>query len=417
MTKSEILFFELLQVCTGARNCLKHSYSDEDWEGALQIAREQTVTGVMMTALERLPKEQLPSKVMLLQWLGLGQIVVDNSKKLADASREVIRYFRENGFACHILKGSSVARYYPVPLRRTSGDVDVWLDGTREEIYDFARKFDKDGKLYGVNYHHIHFHLMDDVHIEVHIWPSSLSSPLRNRRLQKFCNLHRPTMDTDMPSLAFDRVFILLHGFQHLCGHGVGLRQLMDYYYVLKQSFDDNDDDNDNDNDNLNANLNDDEFRALKARRAAKACTNDDDDVDVNANLNDDVDVNDNDDDEWRRESVYWITQLGMKRFAEGLMWVFQRVFGMEEKYLLFKPNEKEGKFIMEEVMQTGNMGHSETRNWGSLKTPLSRFFYNLRRDLHLATHYPHEALWQPFFSLWTYAWRMRKGLLKDGGD
>ena len=369
MTKSEILFFELLQVCTGARDCLKHSYSDEDWEGALQIAREQTVTGVMMTALERLPKEQLPSKVMLLQWLGLGQIVVDNSKKLADASREVIRYFRENGFACHILKGSSVARYYPVPLRRTSGDVDVWLDGTREEIYDFARKFDKDGKLYGVNYHHIHFHLMDDVHIEVHIWPSSLSSPLRNRRLQKFCNLHRPTMETDMPSLAFDRVFILLHGFQHLCGHGVGLRQLMDYYYVLKQSFDENDD--------------------------------------VNDNLND----------EWRRESVYWITQLGMKRFAEGLMWVFQRVFGMEEKYLLFKPNEKEGKFIMEEVMQTGNMGHSETRNWGSLKTPLSRFFYNLRRDLHLATHYPHEALWQPFFSLWTYVWRMRKGLLKDGGD
>lgn len=354
MRKSEILFFELLQICTGARECLKQTYSEKEWEGALRMAQEQTLTGVLMSALEKLPKEQHPSQILLLQWLGIGQIVVDHSTKLAKASQEVIKYFHENGFACHILKGSSVARYYPVPLRRASGDVDVWLDGTRDEIYDFARKFDKDGKLYGVNYQHIHFHLIDDVHIEVHIWPSYLSSPLRNHRLQKFCNLHRPTMETDMPSLAFDRVYILLHAFQHFSGHGVGLRQLMDYYYVLLQGFTE----------------------------------------------------------EERKDSVYWITKLGMKRFAEGLMWVFQRVFGMKEQFMLFKPNEKEGKFIMEEVMQTGNMGHSETRNWGSLKTPLSRFFYNLRRDLHFASHYPHEALWQPFFSLWLYTWRLSKGLI-----
>ena len=353
------LFFELLLVTTGARDRLKRQYTEKQWEGALAMAQDQTVTGVLMTALERLPKEQLPSKIFLLQWLGMGEIVTDYSAKLAQASEKVISYFRQNGFACQILKGSSVARYYPVPNRRTSGDVDVWLDGTREEIYDFARKFDKDGKLYGVNYHHIHFHLLDDVHIEVHIWPSCLSSPICNKRLQKFCNLHRPTMDTDKPSLAFDRVFILLHGYQHLCGHGVGLRQLMDYYYVLKQGFSE----------------------------------------------------------EEKADAVYWIKQLGMKNFAAGLMWVFQKFFGMEEQYMLFKPNAKEGRFIMEEVLQTGNMGHSETRNWGSLKTPLSRFFYNLRRDIHLATHYPHEALWQPFFSIWSYWWRMRNGLLGSGEE
>ena len=161
-------------------------------------------------------------------------------------------------------------------------------------------------------------------------------------------------METDRPSLAFDRVFILLHAYQHLCGHGVGLRQIMDYFYVLKQGFNE----------------------------------------------------------EEKTDSVYWIKQLGMKRFASGLMWVLQKFFGLEDEYLLFKPNENEGKFIIEEVLQTGNMGHSETRNWGSLKTPLSRFFYNLRRDLYLATHYPHEALWQPFFSLWLYGWRISKGLI-----
>jgi len=71
----------------------------------------------------------------------------------------------------------------------------------------------------------------------------------------------------------------------------------------------------------------------------------------------------------------------------------------------------------VQEVLLTGNMGHHDTRHWGSLKTPLSRFFFNLRRDIYLAGHYPHEVLWQPFFSLWLYAWRLAKGLLGGRED
>ena len=70
------------------------------------------------------------------------------------AAETVVKYFHENGLPCWILKGSAVARYYPQPLRRSSGDIDVWLDGGRKKIYDFARAYDKDGMLYGVNYHH-----------------------------------------------------------------------------------------------------------------------------------------------------------------------------------------------------------------------------------------------------------------------
>ena len=376
MTKAQDLVFELLLVSTGAQKRLSHSYTDKEWEEAYCMAEEQTVSGVLLDALERLQQNanrnenensnlnvnpnvnggrgMLPSKLLLLQWIGNCQIIEAETKRLEEAAETTVRYFRENGFACQILKGCAVGRYYPNPLRRSSGDIDVWVDGGREKIYDFARKFDKDGKLYGVNYHHIHFHLIEDVHIEVHIWPSFLSSPLRSWRLHKFCNMYRPTMETDKPSLAFDRVFILLHAYQHFCGHGLGLRQVMDYFYVSKQGFTE----------------------------------------------------------EERSDAVYWIKQLGMKRFACGLMWVLQYYFGLEEQYLLMEPDEKEGKFIIREVMLTGNMGHSDTRNWGSMKTPMSRFVLNLRRDVYLAGHYPHEALWQPFFSIWLYFWRLSKGLL-----
>lgn len=357
--KSQDLLFELLRISTGAQYSLQNIYSEYDWNGVYAIAEKQSIVGILLSALEIIHKNNknsMPSSMLLLQWIGMANVIEDNTNSLMEAGKTVIRYFRENGFSCQILKGSSVGRYYQNPARRTSGDIDVWVDGGRKKIYEFARTFDKDGMLYGVNYHHIHFHLLDGVDIEVHIWPSFLSSPLRNWRLHKFCNLHRPTMDADAPSLAFNRVFILLHCYRHMCGHGVGLRQIMDYFYVLQQGFTE----------------------------------------------------------EERKDAVYWIGQLGMKRFACGLMWVLQEFFGLEQQYLLMPSDEKEGRFIIKEVMQTGNMGHGDTREWGSMKTPLSRFFLNLRRDFYMAKHYPHEAIWQPFFSIWLYFWRLSKGLIDN---
>lgn len=376
--KSQQLVFELLRISAGKQAILQYTYTDKQWMDALDIANEQAISGVLLFGLETLQTVQgsftseaakpsaglkvqnfLPSKLVLLQWIGNCQIVEAESKKLGEAAEMVVKYFHENGFACQILKGSAVARYYPQPLRRSSGDIDVWLEGGRKKIYEFARAFDKDGKLYGVNYHHIHFHLIDDVHVEAHIWPSFLSSPFRNHRLHQFCNLYSPTMQSSMPSLAFDRVFVLLHCFRHFCGSGVGFRQVMDYFYVLRQGF-------------------------TEAER---------------------------------KDSEKWIRKLGMGRFAEGMMWVLREVFGLEEKYFVVNPNEKEGRFILNEIMLTGNMGHSDKRVWGSKKTALSRFFYNLKRDAYMVSHYPHEALWQPIFSLGLYAWRYCHGYLKDSDN
>lgn len=352
-TKAQELFFELLQISTGARDKLRHTYADEDWLAALTIARYQAINGVLFSAIENLPKEQCPSREPIIRWLASADNIERFSLRIMEAGDAAVKYFRSCGFPCCILKGSSVARYYPVPSRRSSGDIDIWLGGTRYEIYDFARKSDKEGKLYGVNYHHIHYHLFDDVHLEIHIHPSYLSSPLRNYRFHRWCDMYRPTFEADAPSLAFDRVFILLHCYRHINGSGVGLRQIMDYYYVLRQGF-----------------------------------TEDE-----------------------KRDAVYWIKKLGMYRFASGLMWVLRDIFGLQSEYLLMPVDEKEGRFIFREVMLTGNMGHSDSRNWGSRKTPLSRFFFNLRRDSYLISHYPHEAFWQPFFSVWLYLWRLFKGL------
>lgn len=354
--KAQDLFFELILVLTGGENRLSHSYSEQEWEGALSIAKDQAIVGVLFSAIESLPKEQLPTKYPTIHWWNASDIAERNTVKITGLGDSAIRFFRENGFACVILKGTGVGRYYPQPVRRSSGDIDIWLAGGRKKIYDFARSFDKKGMLYGVNYHHIHFHLFKGVQLEIHIWPSFLSSPIRNYRLHQFCKQYEPTMEASVPCLSFDRVFILLHCYRHMNGSGVGLRQIMDYYYVLMQGFTD----------------------------------------------------------EEKTDAVIWIRKLGMSRFASGMMWLLQEVFGLDSEYQLMKPNEKEGRFILREVLLTGNMGYSDKREWGSRNTPFSRFIYNLRRDIYMAGHYPHEALWQPVFSVWLYFWRLFKGLLKD---
>ena len=156
------LFFELLQTALGNRDKLSRVPKSKEWMALCQESERQSIIGIMLDGLERLPDEQRPTQDILLQWIGLVQMIERNTIKITKASKEAVKYFQNKGFACNLLKGSAVGRYYPNPNRRQSGDIDVWLDGGRERIYDFARKFDKDGKLYGVNYQHIHFHLFDD---------------------------------------------------------------------------------------------------------------------------------------------------------------------------------------------------------------------------------------------------------------
>ena len=347
------LFFELIKIAVGNQKELSKAPSDDEWSQLLYLAKKQTLIGICFSAIEQLPVHQRPPKDIILTWFALTNRIEKRNHVMNQRTQEAVNFFRNKGFKAVVLKGQGIGQLYLVPERRISGDIDIWLDGGRKRIYEFARQFDKDGKLYGVNYHHVHFHLFEDVEVEVHIYPSYMKNPFLNHRLHQFCKQYPPSNDSMTPSLAFNRVFILLHCFDHLTGHGVGLRQVMDYYHVLKQGFTE----------------------------------------------------------EEKLETLVWLKKLHLTTFAAAMMWVMKEVFGLEDEYLLLAPNEKEGRFLLEEICHTGNMGHYDERHWGSLKTPFSRFLYNIHRDTHFVMHYPQEVLWQPLFNIYLYTRRLFKGL------
>lgn len=74
---------------------------------------------------------------------------------------------------------------------------------------------------------------------------------------------------------------------------------------------------------------------------------------------------------------------------------------------MLVESDEKEGKYILREVMQNGNKGHHDERikrvsknaRWQSIAA-------TLQHNWHLATHYPSEFFWTPVWMVWHFCWK-----------
>lgn len=373
------LFFELIRVSLGIQDRMSRVPTPKMWHSMYKMAEKQSLVGICFCGVQRLCDSDAEdycgmTELQYLTWMGMAAEIQKRNQEMDEYTARSLTFFRAKGFPCVALKGQVIARLYGnLQDLRQSGDIDVWLASGREKIYQLSR--DVLGNITGANYHHIHFPLCEGdsadsgqiPEIEVHIYPSFLSNPFKNRQLHKFCKLYEPSglePGTDTPSLAFDLVYIMIHCYRHLCGHGVGMRQVMDYYFVLKEA-----------------------SRSLSP--------------------------------EEKSGCVMWIKKLGLGRFAEALMWVIGYVFDADPNSPSFRsglgdsfePNEREGRFFLIEVMLTGNMGHGDARyRWGQ-NTPFRRFVAAQKRNLHLAIHYPQEVLWSPLFNIWRFFWLKTKGM------
>lgn len=350
-----LIFFELIQVALGRKASLSRTPSAEEWQELYVLSKKQALLGINYAAIERLPKEQGPPRKLLLQWCLAAERIKERNTELNNKIPEISRRFANDGFPNLILKGQGIAQYYAVSnleQYRTPGDADIWLKGDRKDIIAYVRKYSP--SCHAV-YHHVDFPETDGVHIEIHFTPSWMNCYCTNRRLQHYfnecCEFERSIQSNNIPtpSLGFNRVYILIHVYRHLFHEGIGLRQIMDYYFVMLQGMTD----------------------------------------------------------EERAETMQIINSLNMKRFAAAVMWVMQEVFGMEEQYMLTVPNETDGQFLLEEIMLAGNLGlHDKRISRGRSESDLSFGLRKVKRNFRFLYSYPSEVLWSPLFKLWHYFWR-----------
>lgn len=354
------LFFELIRVSIGRAEKLSHTPSAEEWEWLFNKAQEQTLGGVLLTALDRVPEDQRPPRKLVFNWHSLAEQIAAINRRLDHDTVWVSSRWKKLGYHNVILKGQGNARLYPNPSLRHAGDIDIWLDGDLHKIANYVLKHFPHLEVTRIE---MDFPVKKETTIELHFTPSFLYNPFTNKRMQRYFKeqIHKtertqlPEGEVDIPGMEMNLVFQLSHIYRHLFYEGIGLRQLMDYYYLLLQP-------------------------------SAKE----------------------------HSESVKQILKsLNLTKFAAALMWVLGEVFHLPNEEMLITPDEKEGKFLLKEIMRAGNFGHADDRtgNWAEMNR-WERLIWGTKWSFRLIRHYPNEVIWHPYYRINQYIWRLRHGYL-----
>ena len=88
-------------------------------------------------------------------------------------------------------------------------------------------------------------------------------------------------------------------------------------------------------------------------------------------------------------------------------MYIMQEVFGMPASRLIVPPNEKYGKFVLNEVLEAGNFGKHDARNRFG-RSLLGHNLQRVYRDIRLVRYFPAEALCETLFRVWHFFWRLK---------
>ena len=406
LSQQQRIFFEFLRFCIGTVQEVPSSLKGADWRVLYAMARKQCLVGVLFDGIKRLPADVGMDKGLLFQWMAQNQTLRKANARLDKAAVEVAEWFGRKGFRTCVLKGQGNALLYPPGMERTPGDIDLWVDGGDRKVVSFVRSLSPDEK---VCYHHIGFPEYNGVEVEVHFRPSFLFCFRYNRRLQGYYErvmdeqfAHRVKLggqgEVAVPKAEFNLIFQLTHIFTHLMNEGIGLRQLLDYFFVLKNT--DFIGNADGDGFLLNTDFTDYTDKFLGSTDGDGFLLNTDctDNTDKDGGNADGVD---------RRLLQDELRRLGLWEFAGAVMYIMKEVFGLEDNRLIVPPDVKRGRLVLKEVLEAGNFGQYDKRNWFG-HSALGHNLQRLYRDMRLVRYFPEEALSEPFFRIWHFFWRKR---------
>ena len=413
------LFFELIQVVIGQRSCLSRALTVEEWKVLYGLLNKHALLGIGYVAIQKLPKEQWPPNAMIMQWVGVAQKIRLLNLELNEECRKVVTQLEHDGIGAVVIKGQSNLENYPEELReyRNLGDIDLWTKQTNDcgipmavkqgesveyeyykgvrGIIEYARlqrRTREDKSQFKPLYYHVEYHTDKGTGVEMHYRPSFLCSPIRNMRMQRWfkeqfdvCLQNKCRLGFPVLTPSVNVVYQLVHLYRHVFEGGIGLRQLMDYYFALRVWH----------NDVMECK--DLQTQGMWSEGLGTAVMS-------------------------KEEVMAVIRSFGMAKFAAAVMFVLHEVFAIPTQlsikderlmindcpWMICYPNEKEGKKLLAEIMQGGNFGQYDTRDAELKKGGMVKHgIWKLKRVMRLVSGYPEEALWEPVFRVYHLGWRI----------
>ena len=329
---------------------------EQEWQLMMELAKEQTVLGVVERGIRKMPEEQRPPRKINIRAFMLSEKIAKLNKKNDATCVKVAAMLDEAGLPCCILKGQGIALTYPDPTMRMPGDIDVWVIAPPKQVIAFARKALPNAFAC---YHHVAYVKCDGIEVELHYRPAFLNNPIHNSRLQRWflskaaaqlghrVELPNGVGTVSVPTNAFNRIFLMAHIMNHVIHKGIGMRQMMDYYFLLRQGFTE----------------------------------------------------------EEQLHDVQLLQQFGLYHITAAVMFVLRQLFALPKKLLLVPPDRRRGTFLINDIFYGGNFGQFNPQS-ASARTPWSKNLQRLKRDWQLVTIFPSECLWEPIFRWWHFFWR-----------
>ena len=409
-------FFQLLRYSIGASEEVPDITSEEEWNEIYEMAAMQSVSAVLFYGVQK--GDMRPPFQLLMDWVAAAGQIEEQNRTVNRVAVKFLAQLRQDGFEGCILKGQGNNLLYPNVYSRMSGDVDVWVrkverneelgmrneglgvrnegeesleflgepsvlkirlrvESIEENVREVIRYVKERNPKARAVYHHIDYGEFDEVEVEMHYRPSFMNNLIHNGRMQKWFEevadeqfSHEVELPDEVgkvcvPTNAFNRIYQMSHLSRHLFHEGIGLRQILDYFFLLKGEKNN-------------------QFRVER--------------VEGKDGLG------------LRVESLEkMLRSLGLWKFAGAVMWVLHEVLGLEEEYLIAPMDERLGRVLLSEIMRGGNFGQYDEQNIKA-DSPLKKNWQRICRDFRMMRYFPSECLWEPLFRIWHFFWRIFRG-------
>lgn len=354
------LLKELLLISIGKRDSFSVDIDAADLVSLYEDAKKQALVGMLFVGIERVFRKRKCSeaeKKIVFQWLTTYKALELLNKMQNEQIEQLSLYLQRQNIRNTLLKGQGYAMLYPEPMKRQCGDIDLWVDASRDVILSICES--KWG-IDHVDYKNLVLANFRKAHVEIHFIPSLFYSPIVNRRFKKWYKENlgaqfqiKSTNSFPTPTLDFNLVYCCVHIYRHIFDEGIGLRQLTDYYYLLQHS-------------------------SIEQRKLAYKV----------------------------------LCDFKMKTFVGAIMYVLKYFFEIDDYLLLCEINKKQGTKLLQDIMCGGNFGQNNAKNKHGMENLIIRAIRNIHHNSANLFDYPSEVLWSPFWKIWHWCWRKSKGYL-----
>lgn len=237
-----ILVLELIQIALGKRNELSLVPTAHQWDQVKSFAGRHALAGIVFSAIEKLPQTQHPNKAVIMALYAQAECYKRNYAKHQTVANKLSQLWSTLGVETIVLKGCSIAQYYPKAELRYSCDLDLFAPSGWKEACTLL-------ELKGINleyevYKEVEFKV-DGVYVEFHRY----ITPVRgNKNLYNFELYLREQLSQEKehfedsllvkPPLLFIVMLYVEHALGDFLNGHLSFKHIVDWVVLRNQSFD-----------------------------------------------------------------------------------------------------------------------------------------------------------------------------------